>query len=86
MNKRNNILIITYDMIPYSGSWGGCQRVYYFAKELCKTNNVFMISSKKNYYGNFGKDIPFEIYYIEAFYREKKTNNYPHYNKIEIRS
>jgi len=81
MNKRNNILIITYDMIPYSGSWGGCQRVYYFAKELCKTNNVFMISSKKNYYGNFGKDIPFEIYYIEAFYREKETNNYPHYNK-----
>ncbi|ABX31999.1 hypothetical protein Pmob_1287 [Petrotoga mobilis SJ95] len=85
MNKINNILIITYNMIPYSPNWGGCQRVYYFAKELSKTNNVFMISAKKNYYGDFGQEIPFEIYYIEnyieTFYREKKTNSYFHYNK-----
>ena len=39
-----NILIISYEMIPYTNNWGGCQRVHYLANELAKEHNVTVVS------------------------------------------
>lgn len=59
MNK--NMLIITYDMIPYSTTWGGAQRMYYLANYLQNFGwNVTVISCKKNKYNDYGKDIKFK--------------------------
>ena len=41
-----NILIISYEMIPYTNNWGGCQRVHYLANELAKEHNVTVVSSQ----------------------------------------
>ena len=52
-----NILIITYNMIPYARALGDCARMYYFAEYLLKKNfNVTVISHSdqfinKNYFG-----------------------------------
>ncbi len=42
----HRILFLTYEMIPFSENWGGCQRVHYLANSLAKDNEVFVIASK----------------------------------------
>ena len=61
------ILIITYDMIPYSGAWGGAQRMYFLAEHLFKNGyDVTVISAKKDFNGYFGKKINFNTIYLES--------------------
>lgn len=60
MKKR--ILIITYDMIPYSHNWGSCQRMYYLATHLHDLgDDVTVVSYKKDNFNHFGNEIVFEI-------------------------
>lgn len=62
---KERLLIITYDMIPYSNSWGSCQRMYYLAKELKNQNfDISMIAALKSKFGFFGKKINFDIEYL----------------------
>lgn len=62
---KEKILIITYEMIPYSNHWGGCQRMYYLADFLIQNKfDVRMISSLKENVGYFGKEINFDILYL----------------------
>ena len=49
------ILIITYEMIPFANSWGGCQRMYYLAESLISQDYIVWVASCKltqnpNYY------------------------------------
>lgn len=61
------ILIITYDMIPYSSTWGGAQRMYFLAEHLFKNGyDVTVISAKKDSIGYFGKKINFNTMYLES--------------------
>jgi len=50
------IVIITYDMVPNTNTWGGCQRMYYLAEFLEKSGiRVTVFSCRKgtnNYFGN----------------------------------
>ncbi len=82
------ILIITYDMIPYSGAWGGAQRMYFLAEHLFKNGyDVTVISTKKDFKGYFGKEINFNTIYLESKLtnitsktsnsNNKKMENYP---------
>ena len=82
------ILIITYDMIPYSGAWGGAQRMYFLAEHLFKNGyDVTVISAKKDFKGYFGKEINFNTIYLESKLtnitsktsnsNNKKMENYP---------
>lgn len=58
MNK--SVLIITYDMIPYCATWGGCQRMYYLGEFLVsKGYQVTVFSVKKGSYDFFGNEISF---------------------------
>lgn len=68
-SMSEDILIITYSMIPYAPSWGECQRMYYLSNYL-QTNgyNVFLISYKGYYYGDFGEKILFNSFLIENKY------------------
>ena len=60
MNK--NVVIITYDMIPNSISWGGCQRMYYLACQLHRDGyNATVFSCNKKANNTFGNPIPFDI-------------------------
>lgn len=53
-----NICIVTYDMVPYAFTWGGCQRMYYLAKRLKETgNNVQIIAIRRAAYNTFGKEV-----------------------------
>lgn len=57
-NMNKNILIVTYDMIPYAFTWGGCQRMYYLAQRLIKEGSsvsVFALRAAK--YNTFGKQL-----------------------------
>ena len=40
------ILILTYEMFPYTNNWGGCQRVHYMANKLSETEDVTVIASE----------------------------------------
>lgn len=56
----SKLAIIVFDMLPYSSTWGGCQRMYYMATDLAKTNDVSVISFKKNAEENYyGKEVKF---------------------------
>ena len=56
VKKLNKVVIITYDMIPHSSTWGGAQRMYFLSEYLTKADiEVTVFSCKKhtnNYYGN----------------------------------
>lgn len=55
-----NILIISFDMIPNTFSWGGSQRMYYLAEYLSKKNHkVTVLSCYKNKFNTYGKNITF---------------------------
>jgi glycosyltransferase involved in cell wall biosynthesis len=58
-----NILIVTYDMIPYAEKLGSCQRMYFLAEYLQKKNfNVIVISSRQEFVNeqDFGYKIHFK--------------------------
>ncbi|HHX67291.1 MAG TPA: glycosyltransferase family 4 protein [Gallicola sp.] len=58
--RKDEVLIITYDMIPYANSWGGSQRMYYLAEYLIKNGiNVTVFSCKKNKFNDYGNNINF---------------------------
>ena len=62
-----NVLIITYDMLPYSSKLGSCQRMYFFAEFLQKRNfNVTVVSCKHESISkqDFGYKIHFEHFAI----------------------
>lgn len=67
------VLIITYDMIPYTSSWGACQRMYFFSEYLKeKGYSVDVFSCKKQIEDDYGKVIHFTNHPIEiknGFYR-----------------
>ncbi|BDU51413.1 hypothetical protein [Haliovirga abyssi] len=73
----DKLLIITYDMIPYSNAWGNCQRMYYLGEYLNKKSDmeVHMIASKKNYIDNFNKEINFKIEYFPSENNEKNKKS-----------
>jgi glycosyltransferase involved in cell wall biosynthesis len=55
------LLIITYDMIPCTRHWGGCQRMYFLAEHLQhKGFDVSVIHSLKSDSGTFGKERHFQ--------------------------
>lgn len=41
-----NIIFLTYEMIPFSNNWGGCQRIHYMANHFSKNHNVTVIASQ----------------------------------------
>jgi glycosyltransferase involved in cell wall biosynthesis len=54
------LLIITYDMIPCTRHWGGCQRMFFLAEHLQhKGYDVSVFHSLKSNTGTFGKVIHF---------------------------
>jgi len=58
-----NVLIITYDMLPYSNKLGSCQRMYFLAEYLQKRNfSVIVISCKHKFVNktDFGYKIHFK--------------------------
>lgn len=69
MENRSNkrVLVITYEMIPFSDYWGGCQRMYYLAKTLAdKKFNTSVVACKSNNKSNhFGQTIDFNQLFIE---------------------
>jgi len=70
--KINNkhIAIISFDMIPYTHSFGSAQRVFYYADNLI--NNGFKVtvfankSTNKKYW--YGKQPSFQIYHLESLF------------------
>lgn len=61
MEKK--ILIITYDMIPHSSTWGAAQRMYFLASHLTKKNHDVTIFHVKNqHFGYFGHELSFKAY------------------------
>lgn len=55
---RKRVLVITYNMIPYAGTWGGCQRMFYLTEKLWRDGfEIFLVTCKKQNMGDFGKKI-----------------------------
>ena len=52
MINKEDILILTYNMNPYSKQWGACQRMYYLAEKLNNYFNIKVVhyADKRNYY------------------------------------
>ena len=60
------VLIITYNMVPYSPNWGSCQRVFFLADHLAvKGWSVHVVSAKTDYYGNLGREPKFVQHLLE---------------------
>jgi len=52
-------------MLPYSNTFGGCQRMYFLAENLVENGvDVTVLSSKKVRHGFFGKKINFDSLYF----------------------
>lgn len=84
---KENILIVTYNMIPYS-IWGSCQRMFYLGNYL-QTNgfNVFLIHYKGNFYGDFGEKIlfnplPLDNVFISLLSSKRSQQSMKHENTI----
>lgn len=61
----DKVLILTYEMLPYAYTFGGCQRVYFLAEHLKENDvDVTVISCKKKFNNNFGKKINFKAVYF----------------------
>lgn len=97
MNMQKSILIITYDMIPHASSWGGCQRMYYFAEFLVAHGlEVTIFSCMKQTNDTFGNEIhftnipiPVKTRFLNNFInskvrgqQENKSNTLKRYAKI----
>lgn len=74
---RNKVLILTYEMIPYSNTFGGCQRMYFLAEHLADNGiDVTVVSAKKKYNGFFGKKINFKsLYYGQEIIENNNLDN-----------
>jgi glycosyltransferase involved in cell wall biosynthesis len=59
-NIPESVLIITFDMIPYSPSWGACQRIYFLAEYLeNKGVDVTVVHATGNNFGDFEMPVHF---------------------------
>lgn len=67
MDVNKKVAIVTYDMIPYTSSWGGCQRMYYLAECLTKDGyDVTVFHCKSSTNNSYGKKIHFKIKSLEV--------------------
>ena len=83
---KNKVLIITYEMLPYSSSFGGCQRMYFLAEYLQENDiDVIVVAAKKNIYGLFGKKINFKTVYFGEEVTESNVVNNNHSIKKKIK-
>lgn len=74
--KNINILIVTYDMIPYAFTWGGCQRMYFLAQNLIQEGcNVDVFALRTAKYNTFGKSILPSVYFIETPVQGQSTQD-----------
>lgn len=54
-------------MLPYSKTWGGCQRMYFLAKELQKRGNkVKVVAFRRDKYNTYGKELLEDVVYTEG--------------------
>lgn len=75
---KNNILIVTYDMIPYAFTWGGCQRMYYLAQRLIQEGyDVDVIALRTAKYNTFGKPALPRVFFIDEPKEIESTNKDP---------
>ena len=78
-NKVNNILIVVDQMLPYTGAFGNCQRMYYLANFLSdKGCNVSVISEKK---GKINRNINNLECRFKQYWVENKTFSFQNYSK-----
>ena len=83
------ILIITYDMIPYSPTWGGAQRMYYLAETLLSQGNeVNIICCERKMYGWFGHTLNAKLVPVEykGILIKSKVADKKYENKSELPS
>lgn len=61
-----NVVIICYHMLPFTKSFGSCQRMFFLAKQLSENNfYVTVISKHEGYkYGNYGQEFHCESLYL----------------------
>lgn len=60
------LLIIAYDMIPYSVTWGGAQRMFFLANSAVEEGiEVDVICCKKKYIGDYGNVLNANLKSIE---------------------
>jgi hypothetical protein len=93
---KEPLLIVTYDMIPFSPTFGGCQRIYFLADFLAdKGYEVHIIHVRGKQYGNFGNKIKFtsipisfkDKYINKMFLPELyRKNHIKNVRKIELRN
>lgn len=81
---KSNVLILTYEMLPYSNTFGGCQRMYFLAEYLANNDiNVTVVSAKKVNSGFFGKKVGFKtLYYGKESFNNKVDNKNNKYKKL----
>lgn len=77
-------------MIPYSLTWGGCQRMYYLASELEKAGHeVDIVALRSSGYDTFGKELLHNVTFVEGEKQpvgtEIPTGGASLYNKFLIR-
>lgn len=77
---QKKVCIVSYDMIPYTQYWGGCQRMFFLADELSNQFEVTVCCAEKNNTGTFGQKvrfntlaIPFNNKFIQKFVNKKNT-------------
>jgi len=57
---KESLLIITYDMIPFSSTFGACQRMLFLTNFLADNGyNVYVIHLKSRFYSDFGNEMKF---------------------------
>lgn len=62
-------------MLPYSKTWGGCQRMYFLAKELQNQGNqVKIIAFQRDKYNTYGKELLKDVVYTEGNDISEPTN------------
>ena len=74
--NESNVLIITYDMVPHSFTWGGCQRMYYLAKTLNDQGmNTHIFAVRKSPYNTFGMPELKNVHFVGGIDTEYKEQN-----------
>ncbi len=78
------ILVITFDMIPYTQNWGGCQRIFFLSEFLQEKGfNVIVVHLKNNYYNMFGKNLSFSTIALEIDILSKINSQINSYNSAD---
>ena len=67
--SEKSVMIVATDMIPYTISWGGCQRMYFLADYLQEHGfNVHVVHAKKSeIYDDYGHKIRFQSISIPVY-------------------